>query len=134
LSEGEPGLLGAVLARAEAHVLRLSLLYAALDGAPAVDTPHLEAALALWDYADASARAIFGGRSGMAEQDALVAAVRARGALSQTEISGLFQRNKTAQQLEALIGLAEEAGRIRKAAPAVSQRGGRPATRWEAVS
>lgn len=134
LSEGEPGLLGAVLARAEAHVLRLSLLYAALDGAAAVDTPHLEAALALWDYADASARAIFVGRSGMAEQDALVAAVRARGPLSQTEISGLFHRNKTAQQLDALIGLAEEAGRIRKAAQAISERGGRPATRWEAVS
>ena len=45
LSAGEPGLLGAVLARAEAHVLRLSLLYAALDRAPAVTPAHLVAAL-----------------------------------------------------------------------------------------
>lgn len=134
LSADEPGLLGAVLARAEAHVLRLSLLYAALDRAIAVDTAHLEAALAVWDYADASARAIFGGRSGMSEQDVLVAAVRARGPLTQTEISGLFHRNKPAQQLEALIGLAEEAGLIRKATPAIRAGGGRPAMRWEAVS
>ena len=134
LSEGDPGLLGAILARAEAHVLRLSLLYAALDSAAAVDTPHLEAALALWDYADASARAIFGGRSGMVEQDTLVSALRARGPLSQTEISGLFHRNKTAQQLEALLALAEEGGRIRKGAPAPSERGGRPVRLWEAIS
>lgn len=31
LSEGKPGLLGAVLSRAEAQVLRLSVFYALLD-------------------------------------------------------------------------------------------------------
>jgi len=133
LSEGEPGLLGAILARAEAHVLRLSLLYAALDGAPAVDTAHLEAALALWDYADASARTIFGVRSGMADQDTLVAAVRARGPLSQTEVSGLFHRNKTAAQIEALVTLAEQAGKIRRITVPPRDGRGRPVTTWEAV-
>ena len=32
LSEGRPGLLGAILARAEAHVIRLALIYALADG------------------------------------------------------------------------------------------------------
>jgi len=58
LSEGEPGLLGAILGRAEAHVLRLSLIYAVLDQSPVVRMEHLRAALAVWDYAEASARLI----------------------------------------------------------------------------
>ncbi|MGH2364008.1 MAG: hypothetical protein ACRDHX_05070, partial [Chloroflexota bacterium] len=50
LSADAAGLYGAVTARAEAHVLRLSLLYALLDCASAVDGSHLEAALSLWAY------------------------------------------------------------------------------------
>ena len=50
LSEGKPGLLGAVTSRAEAQVLRLSVLYAALDRSSAIDVPHLKAALAVWEY------------------------------------------------------------------------------------
>jgi hypothetical protein len=135
LSAATPGLIGSILGRAEAHVLRLSLIYAALDQAPAVDTVHLKAALALWDFAEASARAIFGGRSGVVDLDTLVGALRARGPQTQTEISALFSRNKTAQELEALLRLGEEAGKVRKAAPLPSGgQGGRPATRWEAVA
>jgi hypothetical protein len=134
ISAGKPGLVGAILGRAEAHVLRLSLIYAALDRAPAVDTEHLNAAMALWDYAEASARAIFGQRTGMIELDTLVGALRVRGPLTRTDISGLFTRNKTAQELEALLGLAKEAGLVREAPPlAPAGQGGRPAMRWEAV-
>src|SRR5262249_29317402 len=50
LSEGRPGLAGALLARAEAHVMRLAMLYALLDRSPAIQGSHLMAALALWDY------------------------------------------------------------------------------------
>jgi hypothetical protein len=132
LSTGEPGLLGAILARAEAHVLRLSLLYAALDCASAVEQPHLEAALAVWDFAESSARAIFAGRSGMADVDTVVAALRVRGRLSQTDVSALFQRNKPAQQIEAVLHLAETSGRIRKVTEPTGERG-RPATYWEAT-
>jgi len=60
LSEGQPGLLGAVIGRAGAQVLRLALLYALLDGQAFVDEPHLHAALAVWDYCEASARFVFG--------------------------------------------------------------------------
>jgi hypothetical protein len=133
LSEGEAGLLGAILARAEPHVLRLSLLYAVLDCAPAVEPEHLEAALALWEYAEASARAIFGGRSGIADEDVLVDAVRTRGRLSQTQISALFHRNKTTAQLEALLTLAEQGGKIRRTTVSPEGGRGRPVTVWEAV-
>jgi hypothetical protein len=47
LSEGKPGLLGAITARAEAQVLRLSMIYALLDFSNVVRVEHLKAALAL---------------------------------------------------------------------------------------
>src|SRR5262249_39069049 len=51
LSEGRPGLVGSITARAEAQVCRLALLYALLDRSEAIGRPHLDAALALWKYA-----------------------------------------------------------------------------------
>jgi hypothetical protein len=55
LSAAKPGLLGAVIARAEAQTVRLALIYALLDGADMIDLPHLEAALAVWEYCELSA-------------------------------------------------------------------------------
>jgi hypothetical protein len=63
LSEGASGVVGAVTSRSEAQVIRLALLYAMLDCSEHIRTEHLKAGLALWDYAEASARHIFGGLS-----------------------------------------------------------------------
>lgn len=41
------------------QVLRLALLYALFDGEEEIDTEHLDAALALWAYAEHSARWLF---------------------------------------------------------------------------
>lgn len=54
LSEGHPGLFGAVTSRAEAQVLRLSCIYALLDCSAVVRKEHLLAALGLWEYCEAS--------------------------------------------------------------------------------
>ena len=59
LSQGREDACGAATSRAEAQVLRLSAIYAALDRSPFIDTCHLEAALAVWDYCLASARLLF---------------------------------------------------------------------------
>jgi hypothetical protein len=40
--------------------MRLSALYALLDKSAVVKADHLKAALALWEYCEASARFIFG--------------------------------------------------------------------------
>src|SRR5437660_12573476 len=98
LSAGEPGLLGAILGRAEAHVLRLSLIYAVLDRSPVVRPEHLHAALAVWDYADASARRIFGDALGLAVADIILTALRTRGSMTREAITHLFQRNKASAQ------------------------------------
>jgi hypothetical protein len=50
----------ALLSRAEAHVVRLSLLYALLDSARVIRKEHLRAALAFWDYCEESVRYVFG--------------------------------------------------------------------------
>jgi hypothetical protein len=50
LTAGRPGLLGALLSRAEAQVLRLACVYAMLDCSATIERHHLVAALALWEY------------------------------------------------------------------------------------
>jgi hypothetical protein len=64
LTAEKPGLYGAVVGRGEAQTLRLSMLYALLDGANVIDLPHLKAATAVWRYCDASARIIFAEANG----------------------------------------------------------------------
>jgi hypothetical protein len=59
LSQGREDTYGAATSRAEAQVLRLSAIYAALDRSPVVDACHLHAALAVWDYCRDSARLLF---------------------------------------------------------------------------
>ncbi len=55
LTQPADGLAGQLTARAEAHTIRLALLYALLDGQRQIKTKHLTAALALWDYTARSA-------------------------------------------------------------------------------
>jgi hypothetical protein len=58
------GVSGALTARAEAHSMRLALIYALLDGASSIRVEHLEAAFALWGYAARSAVWALGPSSG----------------------------------------------------------------------
>ena len=46
--------------RARPYVLRLSLLFAIADGEKVIRKPHLQAALAVWDYCSGSAATLFG--------------------------------------------------------------------------
>ena len=63
LADDDPGgLLGAVIARDSAQVLRLSLTYALLDGSAVIDVEHIRAAEALWNDCRDSAAYIFGHR------------------------------------------------------------------------
>jgi hypothetical protein len=128
LSEGRPGLLGSVTGRSEAQVLRLSLVYALLDGATVISTPHMLAALAAWDYSEASAQFIFGDSLGYPEADRILAALRGvPGGLTRTEIRDLFNRNQREPVIEGALTSLEERGLARRA---IIQTGGRPTERW----
>jgi hypothetical protein len=60
LSEDQPGLLGALVNRAEAQVVRIAMLHALLEKQGEISVNHLKAAIALWRYADASVDYIWG--------------------------------------------------------------------------
>ncbi len=78
------GMVGAVIARDAAQVLRLSVVYALTDGVGAIDLPHLEAAWAVWRYCRRSAADIFGERTGDPVADKLLGSVRRAGAIGLT--------------------------------------------------
>jgi hypothetical protein len=131
LSEGKAGLAGALLARAEAHVLRLALLYALLDQSAEIKAEHLLAALALWEYCDRSVRFIFGDTLGDPVADELLRLLRGCPAgLTRTEIRDYFQRNASAERLGRALGLLLQYGLARQEK---QQSGGRPVERWYAA-
>jgi len=131
LSEGKPGLFGAVTGRAEAQTLRLATLYAVMDQSASIEREHLEAALAVWDYAEESARYIFGGATGDPVADAILQALRNAGdsGLTRTEIRDLFKRHQGAERINAALGELLRLGRVRRK---TEKTGGRPTERWVA--
>ncbi len=134
LSDGKPGLFGAVTSRAEAQVLRLSCVYALLDCSPVVRREHLLAALAVWEYCEASARWVFGDKLGDPTADEILRALREnRAGMTRTEISALFGRNKSAGQISRALAALLEAGRVRKTVLPADDTGGRPAELWQAT-
>ena len=136
LSEGAPGLLGKITARAEAQTVRLALLYALLDRSPHIERVHLEAALALWAYCEASARFIFGDLTGNPIADTILRALRSAGVagLSRWDITNnVFGRNVPANKIaEALMQLLI-AGKNRREMQAARSGCGRPREVWFVV-
>jgi hypothetical protein len=55
---------GAATSRAEAQVLRLSAIYSVLGCSSTIALPHLQAALAVWNYCSAGAVLLFGTSAG----------------------------------------------------------------------
>jgi hypothetical protein len=53
------GILGSIIARSVAHVLRLTMIYTVLDHSALMEPQHLEAAIAFWGYCVRSAQWIF---------------------------------------------------------------------------
>lgn len=108
-----PGLLGAVTSRAAPQVLRLSILYALLDRSRIISAEHLTAAIAAWEYAEASCRYIFGEATGDAVADALRTALRLAGeaGLTRSYITrDLFHRNQSAERVDHALALLAQAG------------------------
>jgi hypothetical protein len=130
LSEGTPGLSGALTGRAEAHVMRLAVLYALLDRSAEVRAEHLNAALALWDYVDASVRHVFGDRLGDPVADDLLRILRAAAdGLTRTQISNHFGRHQSTDRISQALALLAEHYRVHRRQSAT---GGRPEERWYA--
>jgi Bifunctional DNA primase/polymerase, N-terminal len=131
LSAEVPGLLGAIISRAEAQVLRLSMVYALLDCSSIVYRKHLRAALAVWRYCEDSARYIFGDSFGDPVADSILRALRKnQKGLTRTEIRELFQRNRTELEINNGLRVLLEHRLVRSER---EETGGRPSERWLAV-
>jgi Protein of unknown function (DUF3987) len=131
LARGGDGLLAHITSRAEAQTVRLALVYALLDRAEAIDAVHLEAALAVWRYCEASARYIFGDMLGDPAADTILQTLRRRkpDGLTKRELFELFSNKLRASSLNAALGLLLRAGKVRPEQQPPDGRG-RPPEKW----
>jgi hypothetical protein len=132
LSEGEPGLLGAMIGRAEAQVIRLALVYALFDRCAEIDFGHLQAALAVWGFCESSVRYIFGDALGDPIADEILRSLQAADdGRTRTQIRDLFSRNRSAERIGLALSTLERLG---KAKMVQCDSGGRPTEVWVAAS
>jgi len=133
LSEGRPGMFGAMTARAEAQVMRISGIYALLDMSSVVRRPHLEAGLEVWRYCRESVMYVFGDSIGDPVADEILRELRSRVAgMTRTEIRDHFGRNKHAKDISKALGLLVQYGLASMMMENDTR--GRPAERWVAMT
>jgi len=130
LSADRPGLLGAVLNRAEAQVLRISMIYAAIDGSRLMRPEHLLAALAVWTYVAQSAAWIFGDSLGDPLADEILRALRTEGPLSRNDIYLRWGKHRGSARIDQALQLLVEYDKARAAQKATP---GRPVEIWRAT-
>lgn len=129
LTEGYPGLFGAMTARGAPQVMRLATIYALLDCSQVIRAPHLKAALAVWDYVEDSVRYIFGDALGDPTADTILRRLRATPeGVTRTEISSLFARHAKAAEIDRGLALLSERNLAR--CEKEESEGGRPTERW----
>ena len=127
-----PGVLGQITARAEAHTIRLALLYALTDASKQIGPQHLTAALALHDYAARSATWALDGATGQPLAEQIHAALQTNPAgLTRSQISDTLKHNQPAGQIDHALRALQTAGRATVTQIAT---GGRPAQLWTATA
>lgn len=131
LAEPQPGIVGQITARAEAHTIRLALIYALADSAKQISPQHLHAALALHDYAARSAGWALTGATGQPLAEQIHAALTANPAgLTRSQISDTLKHNQPAGRLDDALRALQATGRATATQIAT---GGRPAQLWTAT-
>jgi hypothetical protein len=131
LSAELPGLVGALIARAPAHTMRLSGVYALLDGSTTIEVEHLAAAVAVVRYSIATTRWLWGAASGDPVADTILDALRGRypDGLTRTELSAELGRHEPSSRIGAALASLRGSG---LAVVATEGTGGRPREVWYA--
>ena len=125
--------MGALTARADPQVIRLALLYALWDQSYNIEERHLRAALAVWDYCEASVSYLFGDKLGNGVADAIRSALRGSpNGLTRTDISAIFNRNVVASKIALALEELARLGLATRNADAAG-RTGRPTETWFAT-
>ena len=101
------GWFASATARAQAQAVRLSIAYAVLDNSAVITGEHLAAALAMWDYAEASARVLFAevGYEGRQTDTEKVRAYLAEHLeVTRSELSEkVFSKHRTAREMDGIL-------------------------------
>ena len=131
LSQAKSRLHGAATGRAEAQVLRLSALYAALDCSSLIRLPHLQASLALWDYCSYSAATLFGACVGDSIADRIHEALHAtENGLTREQIRMLFHGRVGTGSIDQAL---EKLSSLQLVTSLYVTGRGRPTTVWSAL-
>jgi hypothetical protein len=132
LATAQPaGIAGALCARSEAHTIRLAILYALADGERTIKAEHLQAALALYDYAARSASWALQGATGDPLAEQIHAALQHHPAgLTRSQISDILQHNRPAHKIQQALTALALAGRATRTQIPTA---GRPAELWHAI-
>lgn len=99
LSRDTYGTTGSILSRAEAQVIRISVIYAVLDGSSWIDDCHLNAALAIWNYSEVSVNRIFG-RSILSNEDKLISILKEAKVLRRSDVHAIMGNNSSSAEIE----------------------------------
>jgi hypothetical protein len=126
LSEGVPGLAGALTGRAESQVTRLALICALLDQSQTIRREHLEAALAVWDYTLSSVSYVFSTALGDPLADSLLEQIR-RGPSTRTALRSYVGGRVEAAEIDRALALLRRHGLAHMVR---EETGGRPAEVW----
>ena len=113
----------------------MATLYAVLDHSEEVRCAHLMAGLAVWQFAEDSARILFGNLLGDFVADEILESLRAAApeGMTRTEISGLFGRNQPARRITAVLRDLEEVRGLIFSEKAEHEGPGRPPEYWYAA-
>jgi hypothetical protein len=123
---------GAATSRGEAQVLRLSALYAALDASEVITRPHLEAALAVWEYCYKSATHLFGLSTGDPIADRIREAVEAsQNGLTKAQINRLFHGHIDPSRIDHAL---DQLASLRALNSYTHRTTGRHTTLWSALA
>jgi hypothetical protein len=118
-------------ARAVAHVSRLSLIYALTDASPIIKVEHLEAGIALWQYACACIKELFRNRVGHAVASKVLEIVRLNPGVTKTRIHRGLGNNIHAVDLDSAISHLLDGKMIER--ETISNNGGRPRSTYRAL-
>ncbi len=132
LTDGYAGELGEVLSRATALVTRLSLIYATLDRGLAIQSEHLQAALAVWHYVVQSVQYLFGTLEQLDRRaDELLDAIRSEGkeGIKRSELRDAVSHHISASEMEGALRSLEARGLAERRSEKTK---GRPLETWVA--
>jgi hypothetical protein len=136
-SAGKSGMAGAMIARAKPTLLRLAIIYAALDLTQEIEREHLEAAYALWEYVLSSLQWAFGENSGNPIADKIHSALQraSKKGMTRTDISEyVFNRRTSSHDITEALSLLKREGKadVRRVPNPTGK--GRPVEAWFSIN